>query len=334
MYSRISYGSLAADASQRHAHTSTKVYPSAYAASHTQYSLHAEGHRDHRHETGKLHSAYTPRAAAAPSHAGSPRSHTPQRAAAAAPSTPQRGTHTIHTSAAAPERQSTRLSSNTSAFMTQAARDDSTPQKQMSRPSALHAHTAPLRRGPSLLPSTPLDKRMLLVLDMDETLLHADVSPVPHDVSFVVHMDNGSSTPVYVKFRPHLNRFLAAVSRLYEVVVFTASISRYANQVLDYIDPTGQLVHHRLYREHCTETNGTYVKDLERLGRPLERVAIVDNSPVAYSFHPDNAVAIPSWYDCDRDSALHALLPFLERMARERHVYNDLDDIRRELRWE
>lgn len=175
---------------------------------------------------------------------------------------------------------------------------------------------------------------MLLVLDMDETLLHAEVSPVRHDVSFVVNMDNGQSTPVYVKFRPHLNRFLSIVSRMYEVVVFTASISRYANQVLDYIDPSGSLVHHRLYREHCTETNGTYVKDLERLGRPLERVAIVDNSPVAYSFHPENAVAIPSWYDCDRDEALRQLLPHLERMSRAHHVYDGLEDIRRQLRWD
>merc|ERR1711964_532879 len=100
----------------------------------------------------------------------------------------------------------------TSSFMTQASRDSVTPRHQTSRPAA-HAHTAPLRRGPSLLPNSPLDDRMLLVLDMDETLLHAEVSPVRYDVSFVVNMDNGQSTPVYVKFRPHLNRFLSIVSR-------------------------------------------------------------------------------------------------------------------------
>jgi len=222
-----------------------------------------------------------------------------------------------------------------SAFMTQAARNDSTPRAQViTRPLSAHAHTAPIRRGPTLLPPTALDRRMLLVLDMDETLLHADVSPVPHDVSFVVTMDSGHSTPVYVKFRPHLGRFLNAVSRLFEVAVFTASISRYANQVLDYIDPTGELVHHRLFREHCTEVNGTYVKDLAKLGRPLERVAIVDNSPLAYSWHPENAVAIPSWYDCDRDIALQQLVPHLERMSRGDVVYDSLDDIRRVLQWD
>ena len=36
---------------------------------------------------------------------------------------------------------------------------------------------------------------------------------------------------------------------------------------------------------------GNYVKDLERLGRDLRRVAILDNSPASYIFHPDNAVS-------------------------------------------
>jgi Dullard-like phosphatase family protein len=312
MYSRISYGMSAADSTNRlHSHA---AYPAVYNAP----SKHA-----------------APAAATRVAYAA---------AQTGRPSTPVRSTTPIRTShaatAARPARYAAdkRAGSSTgspSSFMTQAQRGDETPRRQISRPThATHAYTAPVRRGPTLLPPTPMDQRMLLVLDMDETLLHADVSPVPHDASFIVRMDNGATTPVYVKFRPHLTRFLSVVSRLFEVVVFTASISKYANQVLDYIDPTGEFVHHRLYREHCTDVNGTYVKDLERLGRPLERVSIVDNSPVAYTFHPENAVAIPSWYDCDRDQCLHQLLPHLERMARARHVYEQLDDIRRELRWD
>ena len=32
-------------------------------------------------------------------------------------------------------------------------------------------------------------------------------------------------------------------------------------------------------------------QDLSRLGRDLQQVAIVDNSPASYIFHPDNAVS-------------------------------------------
>jgi len=36
--------------------------------------------------------------------------------------------------------------------------------------------------------------------------------------------------------------------------VFTASHQCYASKVLDHIDPTGKLIHHRLFRDHCVTT--------------------------------------------------------------------------------
>lgn len=40
------------------------------------------------------------------------------------------------------------------------------------------------------------------------------------------------------------------MSKYYEIVIFTASLSIYANQVIDYLDED-KIVSHRLYREHC-----------------------------------------------------------------------------------
>lgn len=37
---------------------------------------------------------------------------------------------------------------------------------------------------------------------------------------------------------------------------------------------------------------GNYVKDLNKLGRDLQKIVIVDNSPASYIFHPENAVSI------------------------------------------
>lgn len=36
---------------------------------------------------------------------------------------------------------------------------------------------------------------------------------------------------------------------------------------------------------------GNYVKDLNKLGRDLQKIVIVDNSPASYIFHPENAVS-------------------------------------------
>jgi len=189
---------------------------------------------------------------------------------------------------------------------------------RMSRPVG----RAPMSR--THLPPTRHDHRMLLVLDMDETLLHASVQPPSsYDAKFTVAMGN-QGIDVFVNFRPYLHEFLNACSRHFEVAVFTASISDYANQVLDYVDPERRHIHHRLYRDHCTEVDGTYVKDLSLLARPLNRITIVDNSPAAYSFHPENAIAIASWFDDKRDRELLKLLPTLDALAKLPCVYEHL----------
>jgi len=55
---------------------------------------------------------------------------------------------------------------------------------------------------------------------------------------------------------------LKEMSKLYEIVVFTASHGCYANVVLDYIDPNREWISHRLFREKCLlSESGVYIKD-------------------------------------------------------------------------
>lgn len=84
---------------------------------------------------------------------------------------------------------------------------------------------------------------------------------------------------VYVKQRPYLHTFLERVAEMFEVVIFTASQSIYAEQLLDILDPDGKLISRRVYRESCIFADGSYTKDLTVLGVDLAKVAIVDNSP-------------------------------------------------------
>lgn len=65
---------------------------------------------------------------------------------------------------------------------------------------------------------------------------------------------------------------------------------QYADPVSDLLDKWGAF-RCRLFRESCVFHRGNYVKDLSRLGRDLNKVIIVDNSPASYVFHPDNAVS-------------------------------------------
>ena len=176
--------------------------------------------------------------------------------------------------------------------------------------------------GRGLLRSTSHTyNRPLLVLDLDETLVHASVAnAIRCDFQFTVSSEYGP-VPVYVRLRPHVKEFLQRVSQMFEVCVFTASVSDYADKVMDRLDPSGQLIHHRLYREHCTFMEGSYVKDLSRLGRRMERLCLVDNSPVTYALQPENAYPITSWFDDPYDRELMKMMVPLEHFARYMDFY-------------
>jgi carboxy-terminal domain RNA polymerase II polypeptide A small phosphatase len=70
----------------------------------------------------------------------------------------------------------------------------------------------------------------------------------------------------------------------FEVIVFTASLSKYAEPLVKILDSNNTWCSGILFREHCTymEDQEAYVKDLSLLGRDLKDVIIIDNSPTSY----------------------------------------------------
>jgi len=59
------------------------------------------------------------------------------------------------------------------------------------------------------------------------------------------------------------------MSEIYEIVIYTASLSKYADPLLDWLDPKW-LCTHWLFWEHCTFFNGIFVKDLSRTNWSLK----------------------------------------------------------------
>lgn len=159
-----------------------------------------------------------------------------------------------------------------------------------------------------------LEGRKCLILDLDETLVHSSFRHIqqadfviPVQIDFQLHN-------VYVIKRPGVDEFMRRMGELYEVVVFTASVSKYGDPLLDQLD-IHNVVHHRLFRESCYNHQGNFVKNLAVLGRPLQDVIIIDNSPTSYIFHPQHAIPVSSWFSDAHDNELLDMIPFLEDLA-------------------
>ncbi|XP_015787222.1 CTD nuclear envelope phosphatase 1 isoform X2 [Tetranychus urticae] len=180
-----------------------------------------------------------------------------------------------------------------------------------------------------IVPLSPLSKhrlslvkRKILVLDLDETLIHSThdgvlrqmVSPgTPADFVLKVTIDR-HPVRFFVHKRPHVDFFLEVVSHWYELVVFTASMEIYGAAVADKLDNNRNILKRRYFRQHCTLEYGSYTKDLSAISPDLASIFILDNSPGAYRAFPNNAIPINSWFSDPRDTALLNLLPVLDAL--------------------
>ncbi|KAG8452575.1 hypothetical protein GDO86_004385 [Hymenochirus boettgeri] len=190
-------------------------------------------------------------------------------------------------------------------------------------------NSTPKIPGTSLLPEVaPKDKgKICMVIDLDETLVHSSFKPISN-ADFIVPVEiEGTTHQVYVLKRPYVDEFLERMGELYECILFTASLAKYADPVTDLLDKTG-VFSSRLFREACVFHQGCYVKDLSRLGRDLKKTIILDNSPASYIFHPENAVPVQSWFDDMSDTELLSLIPIFEELSYSEDIYSSLGQLR------
>lgn len=167
-----------------------------------------------------------------------------------------------------------------------------------------------------------------LVLDIDETLVH---SSYERTAKYDLHVPCCTNpmrkefVHVYVAFRPYLKEFLEIAMSLFEVVIFTASVEIYCRPLMEHLDPQKRCA--LLWRDHCTNVNGVYVKDLSLLGRDLSQTWIIDNSAHAYLFQNRNSCGCCSWFDNTQDRELRDLVPLLELIAKHSGPVYDILDV-------
>ena len=158
--------------------------------------------------------------------------------------------------------------------------------------------------------------RKLLLLDLDETLIHCtgDLNQrgkFDMEIDFI--NDEGVDLKGLLNIRPHAKRFLQTMSQHYEVVIFTASMKYYADRIMQILDPQKQFITSMFYRDSCAKTRSEkVVKDLTIFGGvSLEDMILVDNNMYCMWPQPHNGIPILHFEHNRNDRELVLLEDFL-----------------------
>ena len=127
----------------------------------------------------------------------------------------------------------------------------------------------------------PMTKDFCLVLDIDETISHT------------MRLSFGN----YFLLRPGVIHLIRKLYHFFEIDIFTAAIKRYADNIVNKLDPNDTYINYRFYREHCIYEGTKTVKKLVRIGRELNQIIFVDNIKYNAKYNMDNLYHVSSWKD-------------------------------------
>lgn len=166
----------------------------------------------------------------------------------------------------------------------------------------------------------------LLILDLDETLIYGAEAELQRPADFYVG-------PFHIYLRPHLAAFLNAVAPWYDLAIWSSAGSDYVAAIareICLVDCEWRFV---WARDRCTPRmhpellDRIYIKDLKkvkRLGYDLQRVLVVDDSPIKTSRNFGNAIYVRAFEGAADDAELPVLQAYLHSI-REVNNYRKLE---------
>ena len=166
-------------------------------------------------------------------------------------------------------------------------------------------------------------KNYSLVLDLDETLIH-------------FKLNNNQGEEGILKLRPGVFTFLDNISEFYEIILFTEASEAYIKLMLEAFNNNKKkkkYFDYIFYRRYTIIEGNDFIKDLSRLGRPLDRVIIIDNVLKNFCKQKKNGILIKPFFGEDQnDTALIDLIPILINIAKDEiDVRNGLTKYRDEI---
>lgn len=144
-------------------------------------------------------------------------------------------------------------------------------------------------------------KKLLLVLDLDHTLLHStrmtDVSEQDAQVLHGMLEKQSADAPMlfhlghmnmWTKFRPGIREFLEKAKALFDLHVFTMGDKMYAKEMEKILDPSGSLFRGRV--ASSSDANSDMMKDLDVLLGSDDMMVILDDTLGVWPKHKANVI--------------------------------------------
>ena len=92
-------------------------------------------------------------------------------------------------------------------------------------------------------------------------------------------------------------------------------MQNYADLIISGLDPDG-VVSDKLYRQHTINIGNSYIKDLEKLGRDIKKIIIIDNISENFSQQPENGLNIIDFEGNEYDDELKFLKEDLIKLVK------------------
>ena len=189
------------------------------------------------------------------------------------------------------------------------------------------------------------DNKKILVIDLDETLIHTSFSKIENP-DFQIQLDsninkknvidknnNNNDIPIpkkveaYIRIRPGVDMFLSQMSKYYDIYVYSASSKKYLDAIIKNIDKNNIIkecycrddciMYVEDYEEDFDKPNDkyNYIKDLKKINKDLRNIVFVDNNAISFKLQEKNGIPIKSWYDDYEDLELFKLIPILKNLS-------------------
>ena len=150
---------------------------------------------------------------------------------------------------------------------------------------------------------------------MDETLIHSCPAGEAEAPDHLIkgNDEKGNEVLIALNVRPLCIEFLKKVSQYYEIYIFTAATSNYANAIVNFLDPMGQIINGVFSRNHCLMTkNGMFIKDLRIVkNRDLKNMLLIDNLSHSFGLQIENGIPILEFQNDRKDRELKYLYDYL-----------------------